>query len=706
MFDIPVGTVSGGLAGVAFLVLGLILLVSWRREFVGSLLLVACAGASAWAFAGAYDAWTGGAISRAFGIVEVVRTVAWLAFLWAVLPLNGERPGVAAFLTPGPILAAALALVTVACHLIPGGVSLGLLDGQRLALGIFGHLLLAILGLALVENLFRNTPKDLRWQIKFLCFALGGVMAYDFFIYSEALLFARVNAALVDARGIVNAVVVPLIAVSAARNPQWSLDVFVSRRVVFHTSALILAGAYCLLMAAAGFYLREFGGSWGPLLQIVFIFAALTLLILVLFSGRFRAWLKITVNKHFFNYKYDYREEWQRFIGTLASTDGNETLRVRVIQAVADVFESPEGAIWLFREPDRFVPAASWNMPQSEDVAVIEPGLARYLEWTPEPILLEAGKEAVERERAVRMPDWLFAQPRAWMLLPLVHHERLLGVLLLGRPRAPKTLNWEDFDLLRLIASQAASYLTEMETARALTEARQFEAFNRRFAFVMHDIKNLASQLSLMVQNADTHIHNPEFREDMLETIKESVHKMNQLLVRLHQKGTESKKATSVDLVSLLEKLVADKESVRPAPTFLCEERSVIVLAEEDRVQAVFAHLIQNAVDATDPDGRVEVRLFCETDAAVVEIEDTGHGMDAAFIRDRLFAPFDSTKKGGYGIGVYESREYVRELDGRFDVISAPGEGTNMRITLPVLVGGVGAPSRAAPVQGMAARVG
>jgi len=701
MFDIPIGTISSGLAGIAFLVLGLILAISWRREFVGSLLLLACAGATLWAFAGAYDMWSDGEITPVVGVLEVVRTTAWLAFLWSVLPLNGQRPGISALLTPGPLLVALLALLTAACHLFPGQVLLGLLAGQRLELGIFGHLLLAIVGLALVENLFRNTPKDLRWQIKFLCFALGGVMAYDFFIYSEALLFTRVNAALVEARGVVNAVVVPLIAVSAARNPHWSLDVFVSRRVVFHTSALVLAGAYCLLMAAAGFYLREFGGSWGPLLQVVFLFAALTLLILVLFSGRFRAWLKITLNKHFFNYKYDYREEWQRFIGTLSSTRGTETLRVRVIQAIADIFESPEGAIWLYREPDRFAPAANWNMPQSEDVAAVEPGLARYLEWTPEPILLDAGKEAVERERGVRLPDWLFAQPRPWMLLPLVHHERLLGVLLLGRPRAPKTLNWEDFDLLRLIASQAASYLAEMETARALTEARQFEAFNRRFAFVMHDIKNLASQLSLMVQNADRHIHNPDFREDMLETIKESVHKMNQLLVRLHQKGTDSKKASSVDLVPLLDKLVAEKESARPAPTFHCEERSVIVLAEEERVEAVFAHLVQNAIDAADADGRVEVRLFCETDTAVIEIEDDGDGMDAAFIRDRLFVPFDSTKKGGYGIGVYESREYVRELDGRFDVISTPGEGTNMRITLPVLVGGLGVSTGSTPDRGM-----
>src|SRR5690606_3473343 len=100
--------------------------------------------------------------------------------------------------------------------------------------------------------------------------------------------------------------------------------------------------------------------------------------------------------------------------------------------------------------------------------------------------------------------------------------DRLVGAVLLARPEIGRQLDWEDFDLLRIVGRQVASYLAEAQSQEALSEARRFDEFNRRFAFIMHDIKNLVSQLSLVARNAERHADNPEFRVDMVATLKNS----------------------------------------------------------------------------------------------------------------------------------------------------------------------------------------
>ena len=202
---------------------------------------------------------------------------------------------------------------------------------------------MAILGMILVEQVYRNTPVRQRWGIKFACLGIGGIFAYDFYFYSDALLLKQINPEIWAARGIINALVVPLIAVSAARNPDWSLGIAVSRRILFYSVALFGAAAYLLAMAAAGYYLRFFGGSWGTVMQVSFLFGAIVLLLAVLFSGTLRSWLRVFISKHFFSYNYDYREEWLRFTRTLA--EGEHGLEERVIQALAQLVESPAGGL-------------------------------------------------------------------------------------------------------------------------------------------------------------------------------------------------------------------------------------------------------------------------------------------------------------------------------------------------------------------------
>jgi putative PEP-CTERM system histidine kinase len=465
----------------------------------------------------------------------------------------------------------------------------------------------------------------------------------------------------------------------------------VSRSFVFYTATVVGAGLYLMTMAAAGYYVRRFGGSWSGFLQTVFLFGTALLLIVPLSSGSFRAYFRILVERSFFQYKYDYRTEWLRFIATMSSPEPGEDRRRPVIQAVGDLVESPDGGIWLRRESEQFNLAASWNMSrwqlvEAEAVIPIASPLVSFLESKQWVINLEELATHPDHYPGLaELPHWLLTAARPWLVLPLVHMERLYGVMILGRPRVSRQLAWEDFDLLKTVTRQAASYLAEQDTSEALAAARQFEAFNKRFAFVIHDIKNLASQLSLILSNAEKHRGNVQFQNDMIETVRQSVEKINRMLKQLHAEPERSAPRAAVELAALLSDIVATQKQLGPDISLELRANGLSVAADEDRLKAVVEQLVQNAVDAVGGKGRVQVRLAGEGKMAVIEVEDDGPGMDDEFVRDKLFHPFATTKGVGYGIGAYESRDFASSLGGRLEVTSQPGRGTIMRMRLPAI---------------------
>jgi putative PEP-CTERM system histidine kinase len=669
-----------------FLVLSVLLAFGWRgRRPEGGLLLLASVFSTAWFALLAAESMAGVEPGQAVAVLEVLRTLTWLLFLVRVLGYRGEE-GADARLS-----SAARGLLGLGVLVLVGVVAgpwldrwVGsLVDLQRAILA--GHVLLAVGGLVLVEQLFRNTPVDRRWAVKFLCFALGGIFAYDFYLYADALLFQRVDPGLWAARGAINAVVVPLLAVSAKRNADWAVQIFASKTVVFHSVTLVGAGAYLLLMAAVGYYIRAFGGAWGTALQALFLFGAAVLLALLLFSGAARARVKLFLNRHFFEYKYDYREEWLRLIGTLAGSTGGEALKQNAIRAVAAIVEATGGMLWMRADDQAFVSVARLDMP---DLGVVrEPansGLVRFLER--EEYVVDVTEHAREPELyPLELPEWLRALPRAWLVVPLMQGSTMLGFIVLAESRAHFTFNWEDTDLLKTVGRQVASYLALMRANEALSEARQFEAFNRVSAFVVHDLKNVIAQLSLLVSNAKRHMHNPLFVEDAMRTVDNAVGRMTRMLEQLRKDRLHWKPAQRMDLTEVLAEVAQARSVQQPAPRLECAARGLCILADPDRLGAVLGHLVQNAQEATGPTGHVSLRLAREERGAVIEVEDDGVGMDPQFVRERLFKPFDTTKgNAGMGVGVYEAREFVRAHGGTIEVRSAPGEGTTFRIRFPL----------------------
>jgi putative PEP-CTERM system histidine kinase len=675
--SLTIGAAGYGIAFLAFLALTVVLAIGWQGRIQGTLLVAAAVVSVIWAGMMAWGTLGGGHWPRLLLSVDLVRDAAWLAFLWVVLWLGYTRAGA---LHLGVLRGLA---VLLGLGVLAQAGMLGALPLEASMQWVLATKVLLIIGaLVLVEHVYRLTAPDQRWAVKYLCLGVGALYVYDFLLFSDALLFLGVSTTLWDARGYINALVVPLLAVSAARNPQWSLDVYVSRGVVLHGTTFLVAGVYLLIMAAAGFYLRRFGGEWGAVLQTVFVFAGALALVALLVSGQLRARLKVFLSKHFFNYRYDYREEWLRFIHTLARSD--EPLPQRVIRAMGAIVESPGGQVWL-REGRHYVARDRLNWPERElSVEPPDGALAEYLLRTGWVIDLDEYCREPDRYDGLSLPPWTLEESRLWLIVPLLHEDDLLGFALLAHSRAGHSINWEDRDLLKTAGRQAASHLAQMQALQALAEARQFEAFNRLSAYVIHDLKNLIAQLSLVVSNAQRHGDNPDFLRDAISTVENAVERMNRLMRQLRA-GEFTPELEDVDMAALAREAVSERAMHQPVPELEVEGEAFPVRAVRERLLSVIKHLLQNAQEATPPDGQVSVRVWRQGDEVHLTVTDTGSGMDREFVRHRLFRPFDSTKGlTGMGIGAYESRELVRSLGGDIDVTSTPGRGTTFHVYMPL----------------------
>lgn len=682
---LDVSTAGYLLATAAYAALLMVLLIGWRRRGVSGVLLITATLLSAiWAAVVAWHGLQGPVASNVVLVAEYMRDTAWVAFLWQVLRQGRHNTeAVPRVIDVVAITAGIVAIASLVVLLAPVKLLYQIDTTHLLLLSKLG---LALCVLILVEHYYRCTAPNGRWAIKHICIALAGIYCFDFYRYSEASLFHDINLVMLDARGFVNAVVAPLVAVSASRNPRWKLEVFVSRQVVFHSGVLIVAGIYLMVVASAGYYLREYGGDWGRISQIALIFTAIMILIVVIASHDVRGRVKVFINKHFFHYRFDHREQWMRITQTLIGDKfSSKTLPQRSIRAIADIVDSTGGSLWMRRGDNRYAPTASWNVDDSLQLSVEEEdSLVRFLVRTGWIIELREYREEPRRYGDLELPEQLLASKWIWLIVPLLQDQELVGMVFLAQPRVEQEMNWEVRDLLKVAAHHVASYLQLEETLRALTEARQFEGFNRLSAYVIHDLKNLIAQLSLVMSNAERHRNNPEFLQDVVCTVENSVSRMTKLLEQLRA-GVQPAHTEGMELADIVQEAVEACAPNRPLPKMEISTTAMMVKADRERLFSVVKHLIQNAQEATPADGEVIVRTWSEGGSGYLEIEDNGCGMEKEFVQERLFRPFDSTKGlTGMGIGAFEGRELFRALGGDVEVESEPGRGTRLRCRVPL----------------------
>ncbi len=420
------------------------------------------------------------------------------------------------------------------------------------------------------------------------------------------------------------------------------------------------------------------------MLLIVSLTGVVAALVFAAASAAFRRRARVFVSKHFLRNRYDYRKEWLRLIETLVGRSDDLPLRTRAVKALAEIIDSARGELWLRDKASmRFESHGSWGVePPREAIAADDP-LAAYLEqsnWVVDTLEYKHNpglySHAFPADAEFLRDDAIF--------VPILSKDLLIGIARLERPAGLGDLSYEDHDLLKTAGQQVAVFLVHERAQEELFETRQFEAFSKLTAFLMHDLKNMIAQQDLVVANARRFKHRPEFIDDAIATVASSVERMRKILDRL-QGSTRIEKTSRIELVELIHEVCTSCSDRRPAPRIVVPGERLLVEMDRDRLAMAITHLIRNAQDATPETGSLEVRLSTLETVALIDVADSGCGMDADFVRTRLFRPFDSTKGAqGMGIGAYQIRETLRSVGGTIDVESAPGQGTTMRIRLPL----------------------
>ncbi len=660
-----IGIWSHALAATAFVALALWQLRAATWGPAQGPLTAALAATAFWALVVAFSA----PASVAAALAESLRNLAWLGWLFALLRQgapDARRVAVSLLFAVLGVVGIAEMLVALVPLLLPD------LGGSIRFAALALRLVATIGALVLVHNLYTAADPQARSGIRLPLIALAVLWSYDLNVYAVAAVATGWSEPFLALRGIVALLTAPVFGLSLRRTDAWRMRL--SRTIAFQSLSLVAILFYFGLLALVTVALDRIGGEYARLVQVGLVFSVTLAALAFLPSDRFRAWGKEKLARHFFAHRYDYRAEWERLTDTIGAPGPDAPpLGERVVRALADITDSGAGLLLAPDESGALVVAADW----------------RWGALAPSPIpadialrLAATGDVVRADEAAAHLPGWLRDEPRLWAIVPLVHFERLAGLVVLGRPLVDRGLDWEDSDLLRIVGRQLASYLSEARGQEALSEARRFDEFNRRFAFILHDIKNLVSQLNLVARNAERHADNPAFRADMIETLKDSASKLSDLLARLapHAKS-RPEEPRPVAALGFLSSLAARRNA--PVPVNIGGDPGLLLLADPARLEQAISHLLQNAVDASPPGAAVSVQVARRGLDAAIEIVDQGPGMSSDFVRTELFRPFASTKDGGFGIGAYEARALVAGMGGRVEVESHEGVGSRFTIILP-----------------------
>ncbi|MDF0750451.1 PEP-CTERM system histidine kinase PrsK [Marinobacter sp. 71-i] len=676
--------ISHSTAAIAFGLLSLLIATRYlRRDIDRSLLLAALVSVL----------WAGSLVTQSLWgepgffiryMLELLRDAAWITVLFALLRDSFRSANLEGRLRR-VLAAATLMLVTIllASGALEYFLGLSILNGKT---KVVGQIALSLMGLSLVEQIWRNSLSFGRSSMKYVCIAVGSLFAFDFFMYADALLFGQVSESFWNARGLVNAALVPLFAVNVINTRKQPVDFQLSRSAVFHAGTLILAGGYLLFLALGGYYVKTLGGEWGDALQVLFLSIALVFLVTLLVSRRVRSRLMVFISQNFFDYKYDYREEWLKMTREMADLSNNPPLPERVIRILTSLVESNAGALWIREDRGDLMLKTAVNMVTPKYTTIdANSELVRFFgerEWI---IDLHEYRSDPVSYNLLEIPDSISQTPDGWLVIPLYLSNDLYGIAMIGNPYARVELNWENFDLIKVVARQTCNLLAQADAQNRLSRAMQFEAVSKASAFMVHDLKTLIAQLSLLVKNAPRHRDNPAFIDDMINTTDHAVRKMSNLVDHIRKPADETMVTEVIDLTDVVMHLADHHSRRQPAPRVAENSAKIFINADREQLYSILGHLIQNAQDATPPDGEITLTLKTAKGNVVLFIQDTGSGMTEEFIQTQLFKPFESTKGlTGMGIGAYQAREYVRNVGGNIDVTSEPGLGSCFSIRFPL----------------------
>lgn len=550
---------------------------------------------------------------------------------------------------------------------------------------LYLKILFCLINIILSEQVIRHDHSSR--MAKLIALVAITLFAYDIFYYANRLLFLQSSEELVAVRSLLSSFSAVIMATSIifyADLLKEAKRFKFSNSVIIFNSSLIFVGLFLILMSAISTLISAFNLPWTNVLQIFIYIIALFFVVTISFSEKIRRNIIVFLSKHFFAHKYDYKDQWTKLDSLLSSNQNDLNCYDKSLKSLLQLFSCSSGALWLKGEQffaltatQAFIPTDDIRMAHndSEFISILE-----NQEWI---FQLDQKPNSFDKKYNAILPKPYLNIAKAWVILPLNTPLETIGFVVLNEQKYQDNFTWEDIDLLKLAGRQVASYIRNQQQAEKINQNQQFDMFNKVSAFAIHDIKNLIAQQGLVVKNAEKHKHNPDFIDDAINTISQSVAKMDRLLIKLQ--GNHQKQTEKTDLKLLLNEAIAMNSHEKPIPNL--ELLNIPPVLEIDREKLLMAvnHLIKNAQDATDEQDTINISLQQDDSYVCLDIADTGTGMTEQFVKEELFKPFKSTKQDkGMGIGAFQIKELIHSLSGELFVESTPNIGSKFSIYLPI----------------------
>lgn len=539
----------------------------------------------------------------------------------------------------------------------------------------------------ILENLLRSLRPDQRHAIRHpatgaliigLSFVFQGVFRMSTVTLSSDALLLSATMTLVGTA---------LLIFFSIRHKLFDMDIFVSRYVVYHSITVLAVGAYLFFMGLSMLGLRWLGIELSFFATGSLVFIILLLLTFILISPEARLRLRFFINTHFFANKYDYRKEWGALSRDLSIAFNTREIIHVTAGVILDSMYISDLSMWI-KDGPRY--RCRFSFPAATEAEFIAESslLVRHLETHPyflRKVPPGSGDEYWHRlitDHARLLDDFHIS-----LAVPILAGKEMLGFIAVGPENPGTPYGGDDIDLLSAIALEAGAALMSARNAEKLAANQELDTFNRLSATVLHDLKNAAGNLSLILQNAPRHLNDPTFIQDMLEAVRESLARVDKVITRLGAlPGEESCRADTVEAALLVDQVLGRiKPRLHGIHLIRQVEEDLNLRADREMLERILENLLVNAAEAASEGGQIILSARHGAHGPCFAVEDNGPGMDEDFLRTRLFRPFQTTKEKGTGLGLWQVRQMVNHLGGAIDVENHPGQGVIITITLPIL---------------------
>lgn len=566
-------------------------------------------------------------------------------------------------------------------------------------------LLSAVLILINFENTLRLTKISSRKGKKLPLYVLTGAFLFWIYAISQMLLYSRISSSLALAGFIVIIVTNIVLIFYSIKYGLMQLEVSLGREVIYSSAIIFIVGVYLLIIGIAGKIVQYAGGSVNLFLTFLAALLAFCILLAMLVSKSLKERVKIFIDRNFYKNQYDYREQWGKFSESLSAVLNFDEVLTTIIENISDLFSAEKAIIFLIDDSSgNLIIRKSKNMDQKLDIKFHQSSM--FIDW------FHRLGEAVEIGTIINQSQQIglleneienFKKLDAAVCVPMIVQQKFMGILVLGNKEPDNPYTKEDFDLLETLANQSSIAIQNAKLNEDLLISRELASFHKLSSFVLHDLRNSVSMLSMVVQNAEARWENREFQHDMLQTITSAVAKMKSLISKISALPDKLEpKRQKVQVIDLINRVTSDAKveslkHIKYLPNF---KPLPLVAMDPEQIQKVIENLVINAVEAMPKGGTLTIstnlienkdndpssngsRNFNHGTIEIL-ISDNGVGMSEEFIRDRLFKPFQTTKKKGLGIGLYHCKEIISAHGGTIEFESQLNHGTQCKVRIPI----------------------